>query len=202
MKSFGLLYFGSTLVTLFSCILALPQGYEFNLGSVNASQPVPQLANIADILSLSSDLLAIQLVGAQATDRDIAKLCTDFDLTRLRASGYVTYRMQHVFCQAASVTASFPSLTEVQRLTVEYSSYIWIYQAVGALNNDKVLIKQLCDSINVASAFGVGQNGTLVKTTICNYANGIELPKPDAPWFEDERFNDGGFTDTPTKAAI
>ncbi|KAL8755459.1 MAG: hypothetical protein Q9199_003643 [Rusavskia elegans] len=202
MKSFGLLYFGALFVTLFSCILALPQGYESNLGPVNASQPVPQLANIADILSLSSDLLAIQLVGAQATDRDIGKLCDEFDLIRLRDSGYVTYRMQHVFCQAASVTSSFPSLSEVQRLTVEYSSYIWIYQAVGALNNDRVLIKQLCDSINVASAFGVGQNGTLVKTTICNYANGIELPKPGEPWFEDERFNDGGFTDTPTKAAI
>ncbi|KAI4249060.1 MAG: hypothetical protein L6R42_009089 [Xanthoria sp. 1 TBL-2021] len=122
MKSFGLLYFGALFVTLFSCILALPQGYESNLGPVNASQPVPQLANIADILSLSSDLLAIQLVGAQATDRDIGKLCDEFDLTRLRDSGYVTYRMQHVFCQAASVTSSFPSLSEVQRLTVEYSS--------------------------------------------------------------------------------
>ncbi|KAI4092341.1 MAG: hypothetical protein LQ339_007938 [Xanthoria mediterranea] len=180
MKSFGLLSLGATLVTLFSCIRALPQGYDYHLGSVNASQSVP---TIADILSLASDLLAVQLVGAQATPADIAKLCTDFDFTRLRASGYVISRMQQVFCQAASVTDSVPSLTEVQRLTLEYSSYIWIYQAVGALNGDKARVKRLCASINVANAFAVGQDGTLVKTAICNYANGIELPKPNEPLF-------------------
>ncbi|KAI4229156.1 MAG: hypothetical protein L6R36_001113 [Xanthoria steineri] len=187
MKSFGLLSLGATFVTLFSCIRALPQGYDYHLGSVNASQSVP---TIADILSLASDLLAVQIVGSQATPGDIAKLCTDFHFTRLRASGYVISRMQQVFCQAASVSASVPSLTEVQRLTSEYSSYIWIYQAVGALNGDKALIKKLCASINVASAFGVGQDGTLVKTAICNYAKGIELPKPDEPLF------------APTNAAI
>ncbi|KAL8848709.1 MAG: hypothetical protein Q9221_006253 [Calogaya cf. arnoldii] len=191
MKSFGILYFGTLFVTLFSCILAIPQ----------ASLP-QQAANITNIASLASDVLAIQIVGAQATDREIGNLCGPFNLTRLRELGYVTYRMQHVFCEAASVVASFPSLTEVKRLTMEYSSYVWIYQAVGALNHDKVLIKQLCDSINVASSFEAGHNGTLVKTAICDYANGIELPKPDEPWFEDERFNDGGFTDTPSKADI
>ncbi|KAL8634898.1 MAG: hypothetical protein Q9226_009417 [Calogaya cf. arnoldii] len=184
MKSFGILYFGALFLTLFSCILAIPQ----------ASSLPQQAANITNITSLASDVLA--------TDREIGNVCGKFNLTRLRESGYVTYRMQHVFCEAASVVASFPSLTEVKRLTMEYSSYIWIYQAVGALNHDRVLIKQLCDSINVASSFDAGHNGTLVKTAICDYANGIELPKPDEPWFEDERFNDGGFTDTPSKAAI
>ena len=56
MKSFGLLSLGATLVTLFSCIRALPQGYDYHLGSVNASHSVP---TIADTLSLASDLLGM-----------------------------------------------------------------------------------------------------------------------------------------------
>ncbi|KAL8894313.1 MAG: hypothetical protein Q9192_004421 [Flavoplaca navasiana] len=196
MKSFGLLSFGVLFVTLLSGVLAIPQDYSTNPGSVNATQPapqpLPQPESLKDILTLASDLLAIQLVGAQPDQKALQDLTNNFPLVRLRASGYDTIRMKSVFSQAASVTASLPSLTEVQRLTVEYSSYIWIYQAVGALDKDKVLIQQLCDSINVAASFAIGHNGTLVKTTICDYANGIDLPKPVAPRFEDERFNDGG----------
>ncbi|KAL9639837.1 MAG: hypothetical protein Q9204_000943 [Flavoplaca sp. TL-2023a] len=193
MKSFGLLSFGVLFVTSLSGVRAIPQDYSTNPGSVNATQPAPQpLPQPEDILTLASDLLAVQLVGAQPDQEALQDLANNFPLVRLRASGYDTTRMNSVFSQAASVTASLPSLTEVQRLTVEYSSYIWIYQAVGALNKDKVLIQQLCDSINVAASFAIGHNGTLVKTTICAYANGIELPKPVAPSFEDERFNDGG----------
>ncbi|KAI4267048.1 MAG: hypothetical protein LQ337_008545 [Flavoplaca oasis] len=186
MKSFGLLSFGLLFVTSLSGVLAIPQDYSTNPGSVNATQPapqpLPQPESLNDTLTLASDVLAIQLVGAQPDQKALEELANNFPLVRLRASGYDTTRMHHVFSQAANVTASFPSLTE----------YIWIYQAVGALNKDKVLIQQLCDSINVAASFGIGHNGTLVKTTICDYANGIELPKPVAPRFEDKRFNDGG----------
>ncbi|KAL8868938.1 MAG: hypothetical protein Q9198_008016 [Flavoplaca austrocitrina] len=141
MKSFGLLSFGVLFVTSLSGVLAIPQDYSTNPGSVNATQPAPQpLPQPEDILTLASDLLAVQLVGAQPDQKALEDLANNFPLVRLRASGYDTTRMKSVFSQAASVTASLPSLTEVQRLTVEYSSYIWIYQAVGALNKDKVLI--------------------------------------------------------------
>ncbi|KAL8920433.1 MAG: hypothetical protein Q9172_004480 [Xanthocarpia lactea] len=201
MKSFGLSYIAVLFVT-FSSIKAIPTSDPSTPAPVNASQPTPQLATTADILNLASDLLgksclqlfittskthspAVQIVGTQSTPAEIAELCSEFDFSRLLASGYNVTTIENVFCQAASL-ATIPSLTEIQELTVEYSSWIWIYQAVGALNNDLDLLKQLCESINVASAFSVGQNGTLVKTTICNVANGLGLPEVPVPQFESE----------------
>ncbi|KAL8862622.1 MAG: hypothetical protein Q9178_001120 [Gyalolechia marmorata] len=197
MKSFGLSYIAVLFVT-FSSINAIPTSDPSTPAPVNASEPTPQLATTADILNLASDLLAVQIVGTQSTPAEIAELCSEFDFSRLLASGYNVTTIENVFCQAASL-AAIPSLTEIQQLTVEYSSWIWIYQAVGALNNDLDLLKQLCESINVASAFGVGQNGTLVKTTICNVANGPGLPEVPVPQFESEGsegLEDDGSTDS------
>ncbi|KAL8904773.1 MAG: hypothetical protein Q9171_006934 [Xanthocarpia ochracea] len=194
MKSFVLSYIAVLFVT-FSSMNAIPTSDPSTPAPVNASQPTPQLATTADILNLASDLLAVQIVGTQSTPAEIAELCSEFDFSRLLASGYNVTTIQNVFCQAANRTGTIPSLTEIQQLTVEYSSWIWIYQAVGALNNDLGLLKQLCESINVASAFSVGQNGTLVKTTICNVANGLGLPEVPVPQFQSEVAEDGGLTD-------
>ena len=58
MKSFGLLSFGVLFVTSLSGVLAIPQEYSTNPGSVNATQPAPQpLPQPEDILTLASDLL-------------------------------------------------------------------------------------------------------------------------------------------------
>ncbi|KAL8777262.1 MAG: hypothetical protein Q9213_007933 [Squamulea squamosa] len=201
MKSLVLSYFGVLFVTFFTCIVAIPQASPSTTGTVNPSQSIPQLAGPTEILNLASDLLAIQIVGAQTTPAGIDELCDEFDLSRLQASGYNITTIKTVFCQVASRTATIASLTEVQRLTVEYSSWIWIFQAVGALGNDQVLLQQLCKSINVASSFSVGQNGTLVKNTICDVANGNPLPDVPVPSFEQEvPAKDTTSTPTPTPA--
>ncbi|KAL8775044.1 MAG: hypothetical protein Q9209_000523 [Squamulea sp. 1 TL-2023] len=187
MKFPVLSYFGVLFLTFFTCIVAIPHASPSTTGS--------QLAGPTEILNLASDLLAVQTVGAQTTPAGIEDLCDKFDLSRLQASGYNITTIKNVFCQAASSTGTLPSLAEVQRLTVEYSSWIWIFQAVGALGNDQVLLQQLCKSINVASSFSVGQNGTLVKNTICDVANGNPLPDVPVPRFESEGSKDGGFTD-------
>ncbi|KAL8694193.1 MAG: hypothetical protein Q9224_003617, partial [Gallowayella concinna] len=68
-------------------------------------------------------------------------------------------------------------------LTVEYSTWIWIYQAIGVVKNSPRRLQKLCELIDVAGSFNVGQNGTLVKTTICNAAKGVALPAVPVPKF-------------------
>lgn len=127
---------------------------------------------------------AVQLVGAQTTPQALKNLCTDFDLSGLAAGGYNTTSLKSIFCEAASGLApALPPPDEVRALTIEYSSWIWIFQAVGALKNDNNRLKLLCHLIDVPSAFSVGQNGTLVKDQICNVGNGGELPTVPLPSF-------------------
>ncbi|KAL9019888.1 MAG: hypothetical protein Q9185_002830 [Variospora sp. 1 TL-2023] len=139
----------------------------------------------ADILNLATDTFvilakrpapAVQLVGAQTTPDAIKSLCTDFDLSRLRASGYNTTSLTSIFCEASNVAPPLPTTEQLRALTQQYSSYIWIFQAAGALKGDPNRLKLLCYLIDIGGSFNIGQNGTLVKEQICNLGNGGELP--------------------------
>ncbi|KAI4139458.1 MAG: hypothetical protein L6R39_006277 [Caloplaca ligustica] len=138
----------------------------------------------ADILNLATDTFAVQLVGAQTTPEGVKSLCTDFDLSSLTAGGYNATSLKEIFCQASSgLTPTLPSQSQIRALTIEYSSWIWIFQAVGALKNDKRRLRVLCSLIDVPAAFSVGQEGTLVKDQICDIGNGGELPSVPLPYF-------------------
>ncbi|KAL8699469.1 MAG: hypothetical protein Q9201_005996 [Fulgogasparrea decipioides] len=172
--------------TLMSCITAIPTIDSSTSVSTDTKQAASDVPTIADILNLSSDVLAIQLVGAQVNSYAFLTLCPYFDFTRLQASGYNVTAIRSIFCQASDVffAKDLPSLDEVRDLTVDYSSYIWIFQAVGALKNDKNRIQKLCDLIDVPSASAIGQNGDLVKKTICSVGNGGQLPTVPLPQFK------------------
>ncbi|KAL8715603.1 MAG: hypothetical protein Q9220_000939 [cf. Caloplaca sp. 1 TL-2023] len=158
------------------------------ISSTNAATVNP-LPSLADTLNLASDTFAIQLVGAQSNLRGLESLCSTFDPTRLHASGYNVSSIHRIFCQAAFVTAqrgggsAVPEFSEVQALTMEYSSYLWIFQALGTLKGDEGSLKGLCESIDEGSAFIMGLNGTLVKNTVCGAANGDSLPSVGVPVF-------------------
>ncbi|KAL8679397.1 MAG: hypothetical protein Q9224_007038, partial [Gallowayella concinna] len=104
-----------------------------------------------------------------------------FDPTRLVSQGYNSSRIHNIFCEAADATArnEYNTLANdyVQVTGIHYSTYIWIFQAVGALKSDKSRLKQLCKSIDVGSSYEAGLEGGLVKNTICDAANGVPLPK-------------------------
>lgn len=112
------------------------------------------------------------------TDSNISN---SFDDTRLAAQGYNVTAIHNIFCEAGWYTFLNgyhpPEDSYVQSTTIQFSSYLWIFQAVGALKNDPGRLKQLCESIDVPSSYSVGHNGTLVKTAICDAANGVALPE-------------------------
>ncbi|KAL8956101.1 MAG: hypothetical protein Q9193_006276 [Seirophora villosa] len=163
---------------LLSCVAAVPAAGDNTL-QARAAPPTQ-----ADILNLATDTFAVQLVGAQTTPAAIKFLCTDYDTSRLQASGYNVTALKSIFCQASSVfPTSLPDTQAVRALTVQYSSWIWIFQAVGALKGDQHRLKLLCRLIDVGGSFSVGHNGTLVKSQICNVGNGGELPAVPLPVF-------------------
>ena len=142
--------------------------------------PDPALISI----QVTNLYLAVQLIGAQTTASGIASLGTGPYDSRLAPEGYNVTAIRDVACQASGNGASpLPSIDELQSLVVQYSSWIWIYQAVGALKGDPHRLNILCHLIDVASSFGVGQNGTLVSSQICNVGNGGELPAVPLPFF-------------------
>ncbi|KAI4109982.1 MAG: hypothetical protein L6R37_000332 [Teloschistes peruensis] len=121
---------------------------------------------IADILNLSSELLG----------------------GRLAAEGYNTTSIKNIICQADKVFSpnDMPSIEQIRQNTIQYSSWIWIYQAIGALQNDKNKLLELCLSINVGNSYLIGQNGKLAKSVICSVANGAPLPTVPQPIFGKE----------------
>ncbi|KAL9577746.1 MAG: hypothetical protein Q9212_006167 [Teloschistes hypoglaucus] len=143
---------------------------------------------IADILNLSSELLAIQFVGAQTRPGALSGECAYFKGERLQASGYNTTLIKNIICQADKVFSpnDLPSIEQVRQNTIQYSSWIWIFQAIGALQNDKNKLLELCLSINVANSYLIGHNGNLVKDVICRVANGAPLPTVPPPIFGKE----------------
>ncbi|KAL9580583.1 MAG: hypothetical protein Q9203_006241 [Teloschistes exilis] len=133
---------------------------------------------IADILNLSSELLAIQIVGALTRPGALSGTCAYFEGGRLAAEGYNTTSIKNIICQADKVFSpnDLPSIEQIRQNTIQYSSWIWIYQAIGALQNDKNKLLELCLSINVGNSNLIGQNGNLVKSVICSVANGAPQP--------------------------
>ncbi|KAL8942328.1 MAG: hypothetical protein Q9216_001710 [Gyalolechia sp. 2 TL-2023] len=124
------------------------------------------------------------LVGAQTTEAGVAFLCNGLDLSRLQAEGYNVTALKEIFCYAAGDQGEhpLPSIEKITANVINYSSWIWIFQAVGALKGDKHRLNLLCHLIDVGSAFSVGQNGTLVKDQICNVGKGGELPVVPIPY--------------------
>ncbi|KAL8712547.1 MAG: hypothetical protein Q9225_006916 [Loekoesia sp. 1 TL-2023] len=180
----GLSYLFLFFTTLLSYVNAIPTIESITSALDSTIQARARVPTVPDIRNLAAELLAVQIIGAQATPGGIASLCADFDLSRLETEGYNTTSINHIFCQAASNTAApLPSIEEVTALVIQYSSWIWISQAVGALKGDAHRLKILCYLIDVPSAFSVGQNGTLVKDQICNVGNGGELPVVPLPAF-------------------
>ncbi|KAL8689871.1 MAG: hypothetical protein Q9224_004540 [Gallowayella concinna] len=197
MKCFSLSQLVLLFVSLVSCLATTPATETPVSASANVRQPQPRLANTAAILTLATELFGIQLIGAQTNQTSLEHLCGEFDLTRLRASGYNTTILHQMFCQAASHTVALDTFfREIAVLTVQYSSYIWIFQAVGALKSDPKRLKQLCNLIDIPGSIREGQNGTLVKNTICNVARGIALPEVQVPFF----IYDGVAADVPAES--
>ncbi|KAL8802648.1 MAG: hypothetical protein Q9182_003664 [Xanthomendoza sp. 2 TL-2023] len=152
------------------------------VGLVNTPVPVPDLQPVSnqDIINLASDVFAIQLAGSKSTWGQLNELCTHFDPSRLVGQGYNESRIHTIFCEATDATArnEYNVLSDdyIQVTAIKYSSYLWIFQAVGALKNNKNRLKQLCKFIDVGSSFEAGLEGGLVRNTICDAAKGIALP--------------------------
>lgn len=125
---------------------------------------------IQGVLETASELFAIQIVGGATSLDQLKFLCHVFPLisSRLHAQNYDTALIQKIFCAAADAKA-LPSLGEIQALTTDISTEIWIIQAIGAVQG-KSGVKKLCDLINISAASAVGLQGDLVKETICDAA--------------------------------
>ncbi|KAL8713986.1 MAG: hypothetical protein Q9220_002132 [cf. Caloplaca sp. 1 TL-2023] len=149
--------------TMLSSTIASPTS------DVSTIHPIANLSTIVDTLNLASTTFAYQLIGAQTTAAGIKALCDSFDLTRLTQSGYNTTSVKAVFCNSASAFPdSVPSVEQIRGRTLHFSSLIWIFQAVGALESDRRKIEILCYLIDQGAASSVGQDGALVKNTICD----------------------------------
>ncbi|KAI4232619.1 MAG: hypothetical protein LQ349_004892 [Xanthoria aureola] len=172
-------------VTMSSGITATPVtgSATSSLANTNLVERALEPVVIQDILNLASDLFAIQLVGAQSRLDQLTNLCVNFDPTPLISQGYNFTLIHNIFCEAGWATFltgpayTVPSNAYIQSLTTTFSSYIWIFQAVGALANDPRRLSQLCRLIDPPSSAAVGQNATLVKDTVCKAAAGEPLPR-------------------------
>lgn len=106
-----------------------------------------------------------------------------FDPTRLHYQGYNITILHEIFCEAGWATfiggndSYVPDTPLIQALTTTFSTYIWIFQAVSAMNNDPYRLKQLCGLIILEPSFNVGLNATLVQDSICGAGEGKVLPK-------------------------
>lgn len=180
----NIIYLVLLFTALSSCIKAVPTTGQSTLETANTIQARAQVPKNSAILNLATDVFAVQLVGTQTTEQGIQSLCNETDLSRLREEGYNTTALKEIFCDTASNPANrpLPSIAGITSNVINYSSWIWIFQAVGALKGDKHRLNLLCHLIDVESAFSVGQNGTLVKNQICNVGNGGELPVVPIPY--------------------
>lgn len=127
-------------------------------------------------------------MGALTRPGALSGTCAYFEGGRLAAEGYNTTSIKNIICQADKVFSpnDMPSIEQIRQNTIQYSSWIWIYQAIGALQNDKNKLLELCLSINVGNSYLIGQNGKLAKSVICSVANGAPLPTVPQPIFGKE----------------
>ncbi|MCJ1468753.1 hypothetical protein MMC07_007383 [Pseudocyphellaria aurata] len=129
---------------------------------------------IERVLATASELLAAQIVGAADSILTLQTVCQFFPVftSRLNSQGYDTALMQQIICDSAAGT-DVPSLSEVQAVTIELSSEIWIIQAIGAVQG-KSGVKKLCNLINNAAASAIGLAGDFVKQNVCGAATVAE----------------------------
>ncbi|KAL8672312.1 MAG: hypothetical protein Q9168_003228 [Polycauliona sp. 1 TL-2023] len=155
-----------------------------NLEARQQSNKLPKV-QIQDILNLATAVFGIQLVGAQSHRSQIDNLCNHFDPTNLGAAGYNVTLLHDIFCEALSVYIPVSSLggnatpnpAEIKAQTVKFSTYIWIFQAFGVVNNDPYLLGPLCSLLSPRDAAMTGLDFNLVKKSICDGGKGIPLPK-------------------------
>ncbi|KAL8846872.1 MAG: hypothetical protein Q9221_008071 [Calogaya cf. arnoldii] len=144
---------------------------------------------LRDIQNFATDVFAIQTVGSKSRQDQLDQLCFRFDPTLLAYQGYNFPLMHKIFCNAAwalyicgdNTDECLSSRLTVQTLTMTYASYLWSFQAVGALTNtfnNTGALKALCENIDTIDALQVGLDGVLVQNTLCNVAKGGSLPKP------------------------
>ncbi|KAL8833288.1 MAG: hypothetical protein Q9170_004347 [Blastenia crenularia] len=180
----GLSYLLLFLVTFLAFTTAAPTSNTAT-SIVNATVQAPiQPPTLSDIQNLATDLFAVQLIGAQVNYPGINYLCSNFNTSRLQAEGYNVTTLHDVFCQASNTQNHGITLDEIRQFTQLYSSYIWIFQAVGALKGDAHRLNILCHLIDIPGADSVGQFGGLVKENICDLArDGGSLPLTGPPFF-------------------
>ncbi|KAL9608961.1 MAG: hypothetical protein Q9167_006228 [Letrouitia subvulpina] len=203
------------------CIKELTRRKPPSLVLSRQSLPQPP-ATLLPILNLATDLWAIQTVGALTNPLQFTFLCSNFSLARPALQGYNTTSLSRTFCSAASSFGNggssssnssiptFPALALINQLTVQYSTQIWITQAVGALScngtgtgahgnetkkknpnqNTKLAtecqhkkLATLCRIFDVAGADAVGLDGTDVKNQICAAAEGRPVDVLPVPVF-------------------
>ncbi|KAL8997704.1 MAG: hypothetical protein Q9169_003111 [Polycauliona sp. 2 TL-2023] len=178
--------------TMSSCVTATPvTGSAIEgLGKTNLQArqgpPLPRLpgVTIQDILNLATATFAVQLVGAQSRREQIDGLCNNFDPTLLGASGYNVTLFYSITCEALAVfkdapnwqSENTPSRADVKALTAKFSTYIWIFQAFGAMDNDPARLSQLCNLLTPV-ADQVGLDFNLVQRLLCVGGVGTPLPK-------------------------
>ena len=120
---------------------------------------------IQAVLLLASELYAVQTVGAATSHLELDFICASFDVNfaRLQPSGYNTTLIKEIFCAAAEAD-SLPPSNQIRQLTIEISSFIWIVQAIGAVQGN---VQTLCRIISLVGASAIGLQGDLVKNDIC-----------------------------------
>ncbi|KAL8873853.1 MAG: hypothetical protein Q9174_000733 [Haloplaca sp. 1 TL-2023] len=135
-----------------------------------------------NVINLATNLFGVQLVGAYSRQQQLDALCFNFDPTRLNAQGYNITLLHNIFCEAGAATQVgggdpfVPNTPYIQNLTRFFSTYIWIFQAFGAMNNDPTRLQVLCELITPEFSFKSGLDFDLVKLRICDGAKGTGLP--------------------------
>ena len=123
---------------------------------------------IQSVLTLATELIALQAVGAAINLSELSFLCQNFipnGSTRLQAQGYDVNLIKTQLCAGAAGT-TLPPLDQISTLTAQISSAIWIVQAIGAVTGQGG-VQNLCNLINVAAANAIGLQGDLVKKNVC-----------------------------------
>lgn len=135
-----------------------------------SATPIPALRAdaIQSVLTLASELYAVQLTGSVSASNQLKFLCRDYvpiSSSRLQPLGYDIGLIKNILCAAAAGYA-LPPLELILALTKEISTEIWIVQAIGAVTGHDG-VQKLCDLINVEAADAIGLVGDLVKKDVC-----------------------------------
>lgn len=126
---------------------------------------------IQSVLDSSSQLFAIQVVGAATSIDQLKYLCRVFPSfsSRLKSADFNAALIQKTICNASSGKA-IPSPDEIKTFTAEISTEIWIIQAIGAVESEWG-VKKLSQLINGSAASRIGLVGSLAKKDVCAAAD-------------------------------